>query len=209
MTAYKGGSSVGAGRTRAMKWVTDSGPTAIFEFGCGRGDLGRALRKACPHAFIEACDSYLPVVEMHQQNVGNPFDRVRHSRIEDAARAASKGCPNAPLRPWLWAFGDTLEHLPRALAFELLLNSPADLLYIAIPVGSWPQKPKKANPDEEHLWSFYPQDLLELAGTWTVENALIKGSDKMRRLEFTDLEDQAEYGVATEFIGNFLLRRVR
>lgn len=203
MTAYQGGGSAGSGRGPSMKWVQATQASTVFEFGCGLGDMGRALRRALPECTLNACDMYPPVIAKHQAAPRDPYDCVVFDTIEDSAKKLITGqVPCADL----WAFGDTLEHLPKAEAFRILEASNAQCVVLAIPVGPWPQKPKRDNPFEEHKWSFYPWDLLSLT-LWRVKHALIKGSKNRRREEYTDLAPRNVYDEKNEFIGNFLLER--
>lgn len=199
------GSSSEAGKKQLVKWALTKTPATAFEFGVGFGHFGTAAKKMIPGLTIEGCDIYPPAVKKHLGAVGNPYESVIQANMSLAVRSIGKYD--------MFMFGDCLEHVPQEEAFEILRLSAslAKIVLIRIPVG--PHHKKKnglgGNPDEAHLWTFYPPMLQEIMGFgYRIEYSMVNPSpyrpDKHIPLfEVADIEYHSQYELEQAHYGNY------
>ena len=193
-------SSDPAGIEEVARWLKERlrppVATQVVDFGCGWGRLGSLVRSLAPDVTISACDVYEPNVKRHAAKYREPYDSVEHMTIEGFSRVAPTG-PGT-----LWMFGDVLEHLPPVIARAIVATAEAELILVRIPIGPYPQKGTKANPSEAHLWTAYPEDIINW-GRPVLECRVNRIGSK--KIFFDDMERRPVYDNEKAFIGNFLL----
>ena len=150
---YQGGGSLKTGKATMREWLRARSFATVVDFGTGLGELGAIARRVYPHARILGCDVYAPAIQRHAAAPGKPYDEVV---VCDAVTFAG----DAPSNPRvLWCFGDMLEHVSPETARALMLGNPEGYILVALPIGLAPQKGKRDNPAEAHLWTVYPTDI--------------------------------------------------
>lgn len=124
----------------------------LLDIGPGIGTYARLLRPILPAARFTAVEVWAPYVK--EYGLTSVYDEVH---VADARRFDYGTLP----RGGIALLGDVIEHMARDEAQELVMKIMlvCDVVYIAIPIGHWPQDEYEGNPWEAHVGFYSTEDV--------------------------------------------------
>ncbi|MBP2292885.1 class I SAM-dependent methyltransferase [Azospirillum rugosum] len=124
----------------------------VLDIGPGVGTYARLLRPILPKARFTAVEVWAPYVK--EYGLEAVYDEVH---VADARRFDYGALP----RGGIALLGDVIEHMTRDEAQQLVMKIllVCDAVYIAIPIGEWPQGEYEGNPWEAHIGSYSTEDM--------------------------------------------------
>jgi hypothetical protein len=151
------------GNDRILEMVGHLDFETILDVGPGRGQWYDLMHPWWPEARFVAVEIFMPYVERF--NLGKRYDRVY---CDDVRQWTVKNAGSYDLV----IFGDVLEHMSKGEAVSVVESMLARHAVISIPIGVCPQEPSDDNPYEEHISTWYTEDVLAAfpqITTWFVE----------------------------------------